>query len=134
MKLMQFLMGLDDCYEPVRSSLLTRELLHKVKDAYIVVAREESYRGVYESSGVTQSKLNANSFTAKSFNSNNSNNNNRRGYNNSNNNTRGNLPCNRGLTVSFYRQSIKSEEYDIPGSFIPNEARLENRYSRKDGN
>ncbi|GKE48173.1 hypothetical protein Tco_1479431 [Tanacetum coccineum] len=33
----------------------------------------------------------------------------------------------------FFRQSIKSEEYDIPGSFIPNEAGLENRYSRKVG-
>ncbi|GJU04811.1 ribonuclease H-like domain-containing protein [Tanacetum coccineum] len=29
MKLMQFLMGLDDCYQPVRSSLLTRELIPK---------------------------------------------------------------------------------------------------------
>ncbi|GJT02651.1 ribonuclease H-like domain-containing protein [Tanacetum coccineum] len=99
MKLMQFLMGLDDCYHPVRSSLLTRELLPKVKDAYIVVSREESHRGVYESSGVTESKLNATSFAAKSFNNNNSNNNNnnnRRGYNNSNNNTKGNLPSNRG--------------------------------------
>ncbi|GJY56808.1 hypothetical protein Tco_0455923, partial [Tanacetum coccineum] len=99
-KLMQFLMGLDDCYQPVRSSLLTRELLPKVKDAYIVVSREESHRGVYDSSGVTESKLNATSFAAKSFNSNNSNNNNnnnnRRGYNNSNNNTRGNFPSNRG--------------------------------------
>ncbi|GJU52807.1 ribonuclease H-like domain-containing protein, partial [Tanacetum coccineum] len=56
MKLMQFLMGLDDCYQPVRSSLFTRELLLKVKDAYIVVSREESHRGVYESSGVTESK------------------------------------------------------------------------------
>ncbi|GKB84249.1 hypothetical protein Tco_0956521 [Tanacetum coccineum] len=65
MKLMQFLMGLDDCYHPVRSSLLTRELLPKVKDAYIVVSREESHRGVYDSSGVTESKLNATSFAAK---------------------------------------------------------------------
>ncbi|GJZ49071.1 ribonuclease H-like domain-containing protein, partial [Tanacetum coccineum] len=96
MKLMQFLMGLDDCYQPVRSSLLTREPLPEVKDAYIVVSREESHRGVLESSGVTESKMNVTSFAAKSFNINNSNNNNRRGYNNSNNNTRGNLPSNRG--------------------------------------
>ncbi|GKB19040.1 ribonuclease H-like domain-containing protein [Tanacetum coccineum] len=67
MELMQFLMGLDDCYQPVRSSLLTRELFPKVKDAYIVVSREESHRGVYESSGVTESKLNATSFVAKCF-------------------------------------------------------------------
>ncbi|GJY90866.1 hypothetical protein Tco_0506062 [Tanacetum coccineum] len=96
MKLMQFLMGLDDCYQPVRSSLLTREPLPEVKDAYIVVSREESHKGVPESSGVTESKMNATSFVAKSFNINNSNNNNRRGYNNSNNNTRENFPSNRG--------------------------------------
>ncbi|GKD55732.1 hypothetical protein Tco_1289119 [Tanacetum coccineum] len=34
----------------------------------------------------------------------------------------------------FFRQSIKSEEYDIPGSFIPDEAGLENWYSQKVGN
>ncbi|GJV52687.1 ribonuclease H-like domain-containing protein [Tanacetum coccineum] len=56
MKLMQFLMGLDDYYQPVRSSLLTRDPLHEVKDAYNVISREESHRGVPESSGVTESK------------------------------------------------------------------------------
>ncbi|GJT19185.1 ribonuclease H-like domain-containing protein [Tanacetum coccineum] len=35
MKLMQFLMGLDDCYQSVRSSLLTRDPLPEVKDAYV---------------------------------------------------------------------------------------------------
>ncbi|GKC50099.1 hypothetical protein Tco_1072844 [Tanacetum coccineum] len=30
------------------------------------------------------------------------------------------------LTTFFFRQSIKSKEYDIPGSFIPDEAGLEN--------
>ncbi|GKA51916.1 hypothetical protein Tco_0745112, partial [Tanacetum coccineum] len=59
MKLMQFLMGLDDCYHPVRSSLLTRDPLPKVKDAYNVISREESHRGVHESSGGTESKQNA---------------------------------------------------------------------------
>nr|GEW23967.1 ribonuclease H-like domain-containing protein [Tanacetum cinerariifolium] len=51
MKLMQFLMGLDDCYQPVRSSLLTTEPLPEIKDAYTVVSREESHRGVPESFG-----------------------------------------------------------------------------------
>ncbi|GKE57486.1 hypothetical protein Tco_1496671, partial [Tanacetum coccineum] len=54
-------------YEMIRSSLFTRELLPKVKDEYIVVSREESRRGVHESSGVTESKINATSFTAKCF-------------------------------------------------------------------
>nr|GEY64647.1 ribonuclease H-like domain-containing protein [Tanacetum cinerariifolium] len=84
MKLMQFLMGLDDCYQPVRSSLLTRVPLLEVKDAYNVVSMEKSHRGVPKSSGVTESKQNATSFVAKTFN------NNRRQFNNNNNNfTRG---------------------------------------------
>ncbi|GJW38949.1 ribonuclease H-like domain-containing protein [Tanacetum coccineum] len=83
MKLMQFLMGLDDCYQPVRSSLLTRDPLPEVKDAYNVVSREESYRGVHETSGVVEYKQNATSFVAKIFN------NNKRQFNNNNNFTRG---------------------------------------------
>ncbi|GJT68579.1 ribonuclease H-like domain-containing protein [Tanacetum coccineum] len=82
MKLMQFLMGLDDCYQLVRSSLLTRDPLHEVKDAYNVVSREEPYKGIPESSGIVESKQNATSFAAKTFN------NNKRQFNN-NNFTRG---------------------------------------------
>ncbi|GKD41903.1 hypothetical protein Tco_1266548 [Tanacetum coccineum] len=67
---MQFLIGLDDCYQPVRSSLLTRDPLPEVKDAYNVVSKEESHRGVPESFGVTESKQNATSFVAKTFNNN----------------------------------------------------------------
>ncbi|GKC96662.1 ribonuclease H-like domain-containing protein [Tanacetum coccineum] len=40
MKLMQFLMGLDECYLSVRSSLLTRDLIPEVKDAYVIGSRE----------------------------------------------------------------------------------------------
>ncbi|KAJ0454166.1 putative transcription factor interactor and regulator CCHC(Zn) family [Helianthus annuus] len=43
-KLMQFLMGLDDVYQPVRTSLLTREPLPTVKVAFSIVSREESHR------------------------------------------------------------------------------------------
>nr|GEY32656.1 hypothetical protein [Tanacetum cinerariifolium] len=45
-KLMQFLMGLDDVYQPIRSGLLTREVLLEVKDAFVIVAKEESHRGI----------------------------------------------------------------------------------------
>ncbi|GJV47744.1 hypothetical protein Tco_1437956 [Tanacetum coccineum] len=82
MKLMQYLMGLDDCYQLVRSSLLTRDPLPEVKDAYNVVLRVDSHRGVPESSSVVESKPNATFFVAKTFN------NNRRQFNN-NNFTRG---------------------------------------------
>ncbi|GKD26414.1 hypothetical protein Tco_1232628 [Tanacetum coccineum] len=46
MKLMQFLMGLDDVYQPIRNSVLTREVLPEVKDAFVILAREESHRGI----------------------------------------------------------------------------------------
>ncbi|GJY57523.1 hypothetical protein Tco_0456638 [Tanacetum coccineum] len=62
MKLVQFVMGLDDCYQPVRSALLTRDPLLDVKDAYTTVLREESHKGVLKSSSVTKIKMNATSF------------------------------------------------------------------------
>ncbi|KAJ0596006.1 putative RNA-directed DNA polymerase [Helianthus annuus] len=43
-KLMQFLMGLDDVYQPVRTQLLTREPFPSVKAAYALISREESHR------------------------------------------------------------------------------------------
>ncbi|GJU91566.1 ribonuclease H-like domain-containing protein [Tanacetum coccineum] len=82
-KLMQFLMGLDDCYQPIRSALLTRDPLPEVKDAYTTVSREESHKGIPETSSVSDSKLNPTSFAAKTFN------NNRRTSNNNTNNTIG---------------------------------------------
>ncbi|GJX50904.1 ribonuclease H-like domain-containing protein [Tanacetum coccineum] len=82
-KLVQFLMGLDDCYQPIRSAFLTRDPLPEVKDAYTIVFREESQRGIPVSSGVFESKINATSFVVKSFN------NNIRSFNNNNNHTRG---------------------------------------------
>nr|GEV16776.1 ribonuclease H-like domain-containing protein [Tanacetum cinerariifolium] len=84
MKLIQFLMGLDDCYQPVKSSLLTRDPLPEVKDAYNMISRKESHRGVPESSSGTESKKNATSFVVKTFN------NNKKQFNNNGNNfTRG---------------------------------------------
>uniref|UniRef100_A0A251V8P5 Putative gag-polypeptide of LTR copia-type n=1 Tax=Helianthus annuus TaxID=4232 RepID=A0A251V8P5_HELAN len=43
-KLMQFLMGLDDVYQPVRTNLLTREPFPSVKAAFALISREESHR------------------------------------------------------------------------------------------
>ncbi|KAJ0920809.1 putative transcription factor interactor and regulator CCHC(Zn) family [Helianthus annuus] len=60
-KLMQFLMGLDDVYQPVRTNLLTREPFPSVKAAYALISREESHR--LSSSG---SKGQSVSFAAKS--------------------------------------------------------------------
>ncbi|KAJ0578359.1 putative transcription factor interactor and regulator CCHC(Zn) family [Helianthus annuus] len=43
-KLMQFLMGLDNVYQSVRTNLLIREPLPTLKDAFAIVSREESHR------------------------------------------------------------------------------------------
>ncbi|GKD75353.1 hypothetical protein Tco_1333635 [Tanacetum coccineum] len=92
MKLMQFLMGLDDCYQPIRSALLTRDPLPEINYAYTTMSREESHKGVLESSSATKLKMSATSFVAKSVNKS------RRVYNNNNNCTRGsnNNNMNRG--------------------------------------
>ncbi|GJY48666.1 ribonuclease H-like domain-containing protein [Tanacetum coccineum] len=44
MKLMQFLMGLDDTYMQIRSSILSRETLPDVRSAYVIISSEESHR------------------------------------------------------------------------------------------
>ncbi|XP_071695774.1 uncharacterized protein [Rutidosis leptorrhynchoides] len=43
-KLMQFLMGLDDVYQPIRSNILTRDPLPSVNTAFSIISREESHR------------------------------------------------------------------------------------------
>ncbi|XP_071695532.1 uncharacterized protein [Rutidosis leptorrhynchoides] len=45
-KLMQFLMGLNDCYMSVRSNILLRGPLPDVKSAYAILSREESHRNI----------------------------------------------------------------------------------------
>ncbi|GKC20644.1 ribonuclease H-like domain-containing protein, partial [Tanacetum coccineum] len=44
MNLMQFLMGLDEVYQPISSSLLTQTELHDMKDDFVIDCREESHR------------------------------------------------------------------------------------------
>ncbi|GJT66608.1 hypothetical protein Tco_1018088 [Tanacetum coccineum] len=41
---MQFLMGLDDSYMQIRSSILSRENLPDVRSAYVIISSEESHR------------------------------------------------------------------------------------------
>ncbi|KAJ0479698.1 putative transcription factor interactor and regulator CCHC(Zn) family [Helianthus annuus] len=51
-KLMQFLMGLDGVYQPVRTNFLTRDPLPTVKTAFSIISREESHRDSNSSSKV----------------------------------------------------------------------------------
>ncbi|GJZ42160.1 ribonuclease H-like domain-containing protein [Tanacetum coccineum] len=53
MKLMQFLMGLDDHYMQIRSSILSTEVLPDVRSVYAIISNEESHR--IASGNVTES-------------------------------------------------------------------------------
>ncbi|GJX65865.1 hypothetical protein Tco_0300208 [Tanacetum coccineum] len=44
LKLIQFLMGLDDSYMKIQSSILSREVLPDVSSAYATISSEESHR------------------------------------------------------------------------------------------
>ncbi|GKA00332.1 ribonuclease H-like domain-containing protein [Tanacetum coccineum] len=94
-KLMKFLMGLDESYLAIRSNILTREPLPLVKAAFAVVRGEESHIGA--------TKPTATAFVAKTFDNKRrfNNNNNRGSGSNTNSNNRGpnlNLKC-----TNFYK-------------------------------
>ncbi|KAJ0836374.1 putative transcription factor interactor and regulator CCHC(Zn) family [Helianthus annuus] len=59
-KLMQFLMGLDDSYQSIRFKLLMRDPLPSVKSAFAIISREESHR-----SGSSTSKTSNIAFNSK---------------------------------------------------------------------
>ncbi|GJU46605.1 ribonuclease H-like domain-containing protein [Tanacetum coccineum] len=63
-KLMQFLMGLDESYLAIRSNILTRETLPLVKSAFAIISGEESHRNV---TSVGATKPVAITFVAKIF-------------------------------------------------------------------
>ncbi|GJX67981.1 ribonuclease H-like domain-containing protein [Tanacetum coccineum] len=52
MKLMQFLMGLDDSYIQIRSNILSRDFVPNVRNAYAIISSEESHRVVCSSGNV----------------------------------------------------------------------------------
>nr|GFB14954.1 ribonuclease H-like domain-containing protein [Tanacetum cinerariifolium] len=58
----------DNASEPIRSSLLSRETLPNVKNAFAIVSREESHRGLDSSSSGFVTKPQVSSFVAKSNN------------------------------------------------------------------
>ncbi|KAJ0437160.1 hypothetical protein HanHA300_Chr16g0598881 [Helianthus annuus] len=66
-KLMRFLMRLDNVYQPVRTNLLTRESFPSVKVAFSVVSSEESHR--MSSGGVKSENVSFVSKSGQSFDS-----------------------------------------------------------------
>nr|GEV61090.1 hypothetical protein [Tanacetum cinerariifolium] len=59
MKLMQFLMGLDNSYMQIRSSILSRDPLPDVRGTYAIISSEESHRVVSSSNSRTSQRGNA---------------------------------------------------------------------------
>ncbi|GKG13225.1 hypothetical protein Tco_0350185, partial [Tanacetum coccineum] len=60
--------GLNEVFQPIRSSLLSKENLPDVKDAFAIVSREESHRGIPSSSTRFVSKPQVSGFVAKTNN------------------------------------------------------------------
>ncbi|GKA57750.1 putative transcription factor interactor and regulator CCHC(Zn) family protein [Tanacetum coccineum] len=107
-KLMKFLMRLDELYLPLRSNILTKDPIPDVKTAFSVISRDESYRG---SSSATGNKHHASAFAARSYNEIN----NKEHYNNSKKNVKNsNLICsnpNCGLTGHTINKCYKIVGY-----------------------
>ncbi|GKA43982.1 ribonuclease H-like domain-containing protein, partial [Tanacetum coccineum] len=64
LKLMQFLMGLDDSYMQIRSSILSREVLPDVRSAYATISSEESHRVAAGSVAGSSQKNQASAFVS----------------------------------------------------------------------
>ena len=62
LKLMQFLMRLDNSYKQIRSILLTSDPLPTIKNAYVILSREESHK---TSSNSMTNKSQAYAFNSK---------------------------------------------------------------------
>ncbi|GJY12903.1 ribonuclease H-like domain-containing protein [Tanacetum coccineum] len=64
MMLMQFLIGLDDTYMQIRSSILLRETLPDVKSAYAIISSKESHMVASGSISGTSQRSQTSTFTA----------------------------------------------------------------------
>ncbi|GJZ47306.1 hypothetical protein Tco_0601138 [Tanacetum coccineum] len=64
LKLMQFLMGLDDSYMQIRSSILSKEVLPDVRSAYATISSEESHRVVVGSIDGSSQRNQASAFAS----------------------------------------------------------------------
>ncbi|GJV81614.1 ribonuclease H-like domain-containing protein [Tanacetum coccineum] len=134
-RLMQFLMGLNDVYQPTRSNLLARDPLPDVKDAFAVLSREESHRGLAPSK--TSAKSNPAAFVAKTNNGNTNFNNNRR-VNSNYNSIRGpnpNLVCKHcGLIGHTIERCYELNGYPVGFKRNPNLSKQSSLVKKFSGN
>ncbi|GJZ68778.1 ribonuclease H-like domain-containing protein [Tanacetum coccineum] len=107
-----FLMGLDDVYQPIRSSILTREIFPEAKDAFVIISREESHRGIPASSSKTEKPQ------VSVFNSKVNDNNKRKGSGNwSNGNNSGNWSTGNNSNMGNY-DSLLCKNYGLKGHTV----------------
>ncbi|GJX41688.1 ribonuclease H-like domain-containing protein [Tanacetum coccineum] len=107
-KLMQFLMGHNDVFQPIRRSLIAREILPDVKDAFAIISREESHRGIayYSSHSVTKPQVSCFMDESNSWN-------NSRNKKFNNNKRVGNFTNNRGPNPNLYCTNCGKVGYTV---------------------
>ncbi|GJY30321.1 ribonuclease H-like domain-containing protein [Tanacetum coccineum] len=125
---MQFLMRLNDVYQPVRSNLLARDPLPDVKDAFAIISKDESHKGL--APGKQSVKNMPAAFVVKT----NNNNSNRRA-NTSNNNNKGpnpNLVCKHcGLIGHTIEKCYELNGYPVGFKRNPNLPNFTNEHMMK---
>nr|GFA86724.1 hypothetical protein [Tanacetum cinerariifolium] len=118
-QILRLIMGLNDVYQPIRSSLLSRETLRDVKDAFSIISREESHRDIAASSDRVH-KPQVTSFVSriKKFNNNNGNKKfDTRRVNNYGDNTVNNSGNIRGPNLNFHCKNCGKVDHTIERCF-----------------
>ncbi|GKD25099.1 ribonuclease H-like domain-containing protein, partial [Tanacetum coccineum] len=82
---LSWLLSLDDVYQPIKSSLLTQPELPDVKDAFVIICKEESHKGLGSTSGVQKPQIIGYPTGFKKNSNGNFCNNSNKGFSNSNN-------------------------------------------------
>ncbi|GKC33028.1 hypothetical protein Tco_1040322 [Tanacetum coccineum] len=59
LKLMQFVMGLDDVYAPIRSTILTTKPLPTVKEVFSLMSRDESHKTMHSRDSMVKGSTSA---------------------------------------------------------------------------
>ncbi|XP_071739081.1 uncharacterized protein [Rutidosis leptorrhynchoides] len=67
LKLMQFLIGLDDVYVPIRSQILTYDPVPSVKTVFSIISRDESHR-LHSASSSNVNKMHSSAFNSNTTN------------------------------------------------------------------
>ncbi|GJW40243.1 ribonuclease H-like domain-containing protein [Tanacetum coccineum] len=135
LRLMQFLMGLDDVYQLIRSSILTMEILPEVKDAFVTISKEGSHRGM-PANYVKTAKPQASAFVSRSYDNNRKRTNTTNG-NWSNNNVISKEGSHRGMPANYVKTEKPQASAFVSRSYDNNRKRTNTtngNWSNNNGN